>query len=241
MKIKRVLIWSIVIIGAFGLGFIAFNFFIMPAIGGSGKSAAVPNVIGKPLVEAQKIILAQKFALGEVNDVFDSIFPQGHIAGQKPLAGSIAKTGRKVNLLVSKGPQMVKIPFIEQISLDQGLRILSSLGINAASIESLRSTTIPSGKIIGLEPGPGSELPTGGRLKVFVSSGLFGIFLMPTLVGLPFNTAADSIRSNGLILGGIETIPSEEPQGLVIIQYPEDGMRVRNGDTVKLIISERRR
>ena len=240
MNLKKLVIWLIVIACAFGLGFLVFNFFIMPRITGAGKNIAVPNLIGKPLVEAQKILLNQNFALGETKEVFDTVFPIGYVVGQKPLTGSIVKTGRKINLLVSKGVMKVKVPFLEQMTLEQGIRILTSLNINQIMVESLRSTTIPSGKIIGIEPGPGTEVPVGTNLRIFISNGLSGMFLMPMLVGLPINIANDSIISNGLVLGGAQEMPSEEPKGFVIVQYPEDGMRVRTGDTVRLIIAKRK-
>jgi beta-lactam-binding protein with PASTA domain len=161
--------------------------------------------------------------------------------GQKPLAGSTVKTGRRVNLLVSKGPMIVNVPFLTQMSLSQGMKILSSLGVTSTAVESLRSSTIPPGKIIGTEPGPGLDIPLGTQLKIYVSSGMSGIFLMPSLVGLLTNIAIDSVSYNGLILGNIQTIPSDEEQGLVIIQYPEDGMKVKTGDTVRLIVSQGRR
>lgn len=240
MKLRTIFIWIVIIICAVGLGFFTFNFFIMPRIVGSGKNIVVPNLVGKPLVETQKIILTQNFTLGDARDVFDTIFPYGYVVGQKPLAGTIVKTGRKINVLVSKGRQIIKVPFLEQMTLDQGLRILTSLAIST-SIESLKSTTIPAGKIIGLDPGSGTDLPIGRNLKVFVSSGLSGIFLMPSLVGLPTSDAINSVVNNGLILGSIQTMPSEESEGLVIIQYPEDGMRVRTNDTVRLFVSVRKR
>jgi beta-lactam-binding protein with PASTA domain len=116
--------------------------------------------------------------------------------------------------------------------------VLSSLGVNPSIVESLRSSTIPTGKIIGCEPGPGSEISISTRLKVFVSNGSSGMFLMPMLVGLSIQSAIDSIVNNGLIIGGIQEIASEESSGLVIIQYPEDGMKVFTGDTVRLIVAK---
>jgi len=239
MRIKTIIIWIVVIGCSFGLGFFIFNFFIMPKMIGTGKDINVPNLIGKRLVDAQKIILDQGFQLEDTRDVYDTIFPSGYVVGQKPLAGSIVKTGKKINLLISKGAQMVNVPVLEQMTLDQGTRILASIGINPYPIESLRSSN-PTGKIIGVEPGPGSEVRLGSNLKVYVSSGNTGIFLMPILVGLPTNIAKDSVASNGLILGSVQTIPSEEPKDFVIIQYPEDGMKVRTGDTIRLIVSGKR-
>lgn len=235
--IKKILLWLTIIVCAFGLGFFVFNFFIMPTISGGGRDIVVPNVIGKPLVEAQSIIINQHFVVGDVKQVFDTIYPYGYVVGQKPLAGSIVKSGKKINFLISKGPQMVKIPMLVQMSLEQGLRMLTSLNIKQVKVESIRSTTIPAGKIISTEPGAGSEVPVGTFFRIFVSNGSSGMFLMPMLVGLPLQSAIDSIVDNGLIIGSIQEISSNEPSGTVIIQYPEDGMRVFTGDTVRLIVA----
>jgi serine/threonine-protein kinase len=234
---KKFFFWFIILFVAFGLGFLIFNLIIMPRIAGTGKNVTVPDVVGKSLAEAQKIILSQELEFGSVRAVYDTSYGHGFVVGQKPLAGSVVRSGRRVNLIVSKGPQIVKIPNLEQMSIDQGMRVLASLGISQISIDSLRSANIPSGKIIGIEPGPGSELPVSGAVKIFVSSGGSGVFLMPSLIGLPVDIALDTINYNGLILGSLQTIPSDEWPGLVIIQYPEAGMRVRTNDTVRMIVS----
>ncbi|MBS4016580.1 MAG: PASTA domain-containing protein [Candidatus Latescibacteria bacterium] len=234
---KKILLWIVILVCAFGLGFLVFNLLIMPRIAGTGKNVTVPDLVGKPLAEAQKIILGQELEFGSVRAVYDTSYGHGFVVGQKPLAGSVVRSGRSINLIVSKGPQIVKIPFLEQMGLEQGLRVLTSLGINQISIDSLRSATIPSGKILGVEPGPGSEIPVSGPVKIFVSSGGSGIFLMPSLIGLPVDIALDTINYNGLILGSLQTIPSDEWPGLVIIQYPEAGMRVKTSDTVRMIVS----
>jgi len=238
--IKKVLVWLIVIFCSFGMGFFVFNFFIMPKIIGGGKNVVVPNLVGKPLVEAQRDLINQKFALGSVKQVYDTIYPYSYVVGQKPLPNSIVKSGKKINLMVSKGPQMVKVPFLEQMSLEQGLRMLVSLNIQQVKVESIRSVNIPSGKIIGTEPGAGSEIPLGSYFRIFVSNGAIGMFFMPNLVTLTTQEAIDSIISNGLIVGGIQEIISDEPGGTVIIQYPEDGMRTFTGDTVRLIVARKR-
>lgn len=231
----------IIALFSFALGFFVFNFLIMPMLVGAGKNIEVPNVIGKPLISAQKIIIDANLTLGETKSVFDTIYPIGYVTNQKPLPGSKVKKGRKVNLLVSKGPMLVKMPFITEMSLEQGMRVLLSLGIQSVSIESLRSPTIPAGRIIGIEPGPGAEIPVSSNIKLYVSSGSTGIFLMPMLVGLPINIAIESVVNNGLVIGSVEEVLSQEPTGLVIVQYPEDGMKVKTGDTVRLIVSGTKR
>lgn len=235
MKFRIILLWLIIILCSFGLGFFIFNFFVIPKLIGGGKNISVPNLVGKRLIDAQKIVIDQGFQLGDTRAVYDTIYPTGFVVSQKPLAGSIVKTGKKINFIVSKGEQIAVVPSLEQMTLDQGLRILNSIGFNP-TVESLRST-IPYGKIIGSEPPVGSQLSTRRRLKLYISTGNYGIFFMPMVIGLPIAAAIDTINNNGLILGEIKTIPSDEPTGLVIIQYPEDGMKVKTGDTVRLIVS----
>jgi beta-lactam-binding protein with PASTA domain len=64
---------------------------------------------------------------------------------------------------------------------------------------------------------------------------------MPQLVGLATNEAVDSITYNNLMVGGIQVIPSDEREGIVIVQYPEQGMSVKTGDEVRIIVSQGRR
>lgn len=237
---KKLLFWIFILVCAFGLGFLTFNIFIMPRISGSSQTVKVPNLIGLSITDAQNLILRNNLELGNVRAVFDTLYQVGLVVGQKPLAGSIVRSGRSVQLVVSKGPQIAKVPLLEQMSLEQGLRTLNNLGFRKIVIDSLRSTTIPNGKIIGIEPASGLEIPITTRIKLYISSGETGIFLMPSLVGLATYQAIDTINSNNLILGNLQMIPSDEQEGLVIIQYPEAGMRVRSGDTVRLIVSKGR-
>lgn len=237
----RIIYWLLIIIGAFGFGVIIFNFLIMPLIVGRGKEVVVPNLIGKPFMEAEKILVSQNFTLGKVEEVFDTIFPLGYVVQQKPKPGSVVKSGRIINLYISKGTKKIKIPFLLQMPLDRAILILANLGLQPASIETVRSFTTGQGKIVAIEPEPGSEISQGTPIKIFVSGGSVGTFLMPNLVGMPLNSAIDSIINCGLVVGSIQEIESEDRTGNVLIQYPEDGMRVKTGDTVKLIIGKRER
>lgn len=235
----RLVYWFLLIIGAFGLGILIFNFLIMPWIIGRGKEVVVPNLIGKPLTEAQKLLANQNLMLGKTEEIFDTIFPTGYVVQQKPKPGSIVKPGRAIILYLSKGTKKVKVPFLLQMPLDRAMVILSNLGLQPTSIETVRSFTIGLGKVLGIEPQPGSEISIGTPIKILVSGGSIGTFLMPNLVGMSINSAIDSVDSWGLIVGAIQEVESEDQSGIVLVQYPEDGMRVKTGDTVKFIIGKR--
>jgi beta-lactam-binding protein with PASTA domain len=60
---------------------------------------------------------------------------------------------------------------------------------------------------------------------------------MPDLVGMSLETAHGILVSQGLTLGEVKRAPSDEPSGNVLVQYPEEGMTVRDGDTVSVIVA----
>ncbi|UCG43153.1 MAG: PASTA domain-containing protein, partial [candidate division WOR-3 bacterium] len=64
-----------------------------------------------------------------------------------------------------------------------------------------------------------------------------GKFPMPNVLGMGLETASGIIASQGLVLGGVKQAPSDETAGLVLIQYPEEGMPVADGDSVHLIVA----
>jgi beta-lactam-binding protein with PASTA domain len=60
---------------------------------------------------------------------------------------------------------------------------------------------------------------------------------MPNLLGMNLETASGIIASQGLIIGEVKYAPSDEPAGIVLVQYPEEGMPIRDGDTAQLIVA----
>jgi beta-lactam-binding protein with PASTA domain len=64
---------------------------------------------------------------------------------------------------------------------------------------------------------------------------------MPNLIGMNLSVAQESIKNRSLFLGEVKEQESEEKTGTVLIQYPEEGMKVNTADTVRLIVAKKRR
>lgn len=243
-KSQRILfVFTIIsaVIVSFVLGLLLFNFVIMPWLVRQGQEKKVPDVIGKNLLEAKKIIAQQGFHLGEVREVFDTTYPVGYVSAQKPKAGGYAKIGRIISINVSKGQKKVHVPFVAKLGLEQAKSILEDIGLKTGPVESLQSSLIPPGRVITTLPEPGSEAEQGDLVRIYLSSSPPPLNrLMPNLVGLNISVAQESIRTRSLILGEVKELDSDEITGRVIIQYPEEGMRINPGDTVKLIIAKKR-
>jgi len=240
-KSRFVLVIILAVIVAFILGLLIFNFIIMPLIVRQGQESVVPEVVGKPINEAKKIILQRGFHLGEIIEVFDTLYPVGYVSAQKPKAGGTAKIGRIVSLNVSRGQKRVRVPFVAKLTLEQSTNILENLGLRVGTVESIPSNLIQPGHVIATVPEPGSECDQGDYIKIQLSSGPPQLAnLMPNLVGLTLNVAQETLKIRNLILGEVKEIESDEKPGTIIVQYPEDGMKLGLVDTVRFIVAKAR-
>jgi serine/threonine-protein kinase len=213
----------------------------MPLLVRQGQEAKVPDVLGKPINEAKKMLLRQGFHIGEIQEAFDTLYPAGYVSAQKPKGGSVSKIGRIVSLTVSKGQKRTRVPFVTKLTLEQARGILENLGLKVGIVESIPSGLIPENRVITTYPEPGSECDQGDYIKIQLSTG--PVKLMPNLIGLSISVVQETLRMRNLILGEVKEVESDEKPGTVIVQYPEEGMKLGNppkADTVRLIVAKPR-
>jgi serine/threonine-protein kinase len=212
------------------------NWVVMPLVVRRGHETAVPNVIGLDRFAAEESLTNAGLVPGEIRSVSNATIPPDKVVSQFPEPGQSVKLGRRVNLDVSRGGARVKVPHVEGLTLNRAIALLSESGLSVAGVESLRAPNLPLGQVISTHPPAGIEVDEGERVFIQVASRV-GFFPMPNLVGLNIETVRGIIASQGLALGEVKQAPSDEPPGNVLVQYPEEGMTVRDLDTVSLIVA----
>ena len=91
------------------------------------------------------------------------------------------------------------------------------------------------GRVLGMDPEPGTEVPLPGSIRLAVSRGL-PTFLMPDLAGMTQGEAFALLRALGLAMGGIDRRYSLLNVRLIFGQYPEPYEPVTEGTQVRLIV-----
>ncbi|MGH2725646.1 MAG: Stk1 family PASTA domain-containing Ser/Thr kinase, partial [Actinomycetota bacterium] len=86
---------------------------VLLVISNGPGSVEVPNVEGKTLTEAQKLITDAGLEVGDITRSYSSTVPKDSVIDQDPEPGFTGTTGQKVNLVVSRGPQLVPVPDVE--------------------------------------------------------------------------------------------------------------------------------
>ena len=212
------------------------NWIVMPLVVGRGRETIVPNVVGIDRFAAEETIIAAGLELGEVRSVSNATVPPDRIVAQHPEPGQLVKLGRKVHIDVSRGGTKLKVPHVEGLTLTRATVLLTESGLSIAGVESLRAPTLPAGRVISTRPPAGAQVDEGEPILIQIASRV-GNFPMPNLIGMDLEAARAIITAQGLSMGEVKQAPSNEPSGIVLIQYPEEGMTVRDLDSVSLIVS----
>jgi beta-lactam-binding protein with PASTA domain len=202
----------------------------------------VPNVVG--MTEEQALQELKKYNLNmdvkerkESNDV-----KKGLVMEQDPEAQESVRQGRPIEVKVSAGPRLVKVPNVVTYGLREAETMLQNnefepLFDPEADYE--YDEKISKDIVIRQDPGAGEMKPRGIQVRLTVSKGPEPkqIF-MPDLRTKPLADAKKEITAANLAEGPVtEEASGEYAPGQVIRQTPEANTPVLEGSEVALVVS----
>jgi eukaryotic-like serine/threonine-protein kinase len=197
---------------------------------------AVPDVIGKDVTEAERILDNQglKWSIHTV----PSFAPRNQVVEQDPIpsdrGGGKAEEGSTVTLSVSQGPAVVAVPDVANLTERDARKRLEKAGFRI-NVRQQFSKSVHKGLAIGTEPATGTQLSTATPVTLLISRGANTV-LVPNVTGLDDQAALASLQNAGL--SGVEVQrDSTEPQGKVLNQSPTAGKRVARGTQVTIFAS----
>jgi serine/threonine-protein kinase len=109
-------------------------------------------------------------------------------------------------------------------------------GLQLTAVSEVRTTEYPIGTIVAQSPAPKTR---GTELSLLVNRGEGGAtYLMPDLIGVNAERAADVLRSRGfrVALVGDQPYPGV-PTGIVLRQNPQGGFQISPGEPISLEVS----
>lgn len=150
--------------------------------------------------------------------------------------GTTVKKGVEVNVKISKGVKMVKVPSVTNMDYQTAQTALEQEGL-IADIKFMTHEEIQEDYVIKTEPEAKTEVEPGSRVVVYVSKGPFvTTVIVPTFVGMTEDEAKARCTYEDLEWEIIER-DSTEPIGTVIAQSLEPDTRVDSGTKITLTIS----
>lgn len=240
---KNTLLYKIIKISLnFGIFLILFYIslnFLMSQIIHNGKDVVVPNLIGSNLENAYKALMEHELYLQKEGEQFNSNIPKGNIVSQKPLPGTMVKSGRSIKVVISSGSEKIVVPDLVGRPERKAEIIIRQSGLNLGDKTESYSVSLKKGLVIMHDPEADSHVEKGTPVSLLISKGLtkHGA-LMPDFIGEKITLAERIVSAMGLSIDKISTHVNDDlEEGTIIEQSREPNTIVRINDAVSLVIT----
>ena len=194
----------------------------------------VPNVVGKQVAEAKKIIEGEKLRV-TVKKVFNADKKPGEVLFQEPEAGRRVKEDRNIVITVSDGGEMIEMPDVIGLSRRDAQTKLQKVGLKIGNVyEKTHQGAV--GNV--LEQEPKSQILKGAKVDLTISKAEIKMVVVPKVIGQMSDLAEASLLSQKLKLGSVIEKESKNKPGLVISQDPPSGKEVAEGTEVQIVVAK---
>ena len=234
MKVIRFFLFLILIVGASAVsGYVAMKVVLG---GGEVPANAGPN---QPLFEALEIMGQSDLGLGIRGQEFDPVVAKHNVIRQDPPAGRRVKRGRRVSVILSKGPREARVPEVRGESWNRAVNILKAMGFKVGRVAWVESKSDHENTVIAQVPAPSRVVERGRQVSLLVSNGQpRSAFLMPDFVGKDLGVALRILRNSSLRVGKV--VRADYPGvkvGVVLRHEPRGGSPIGKDDGVRLFVA----
>ena len=204
---------------------------------GPGSQISIPSVVGMSEKVADKLLTPLGLHSKVSATIFSEDIPSGKIVSSSPGGGGHIADGGTVLLTISKGKERITIPKLTGMTTEAASSQLATLGLKVGQILEAFSSKIPSGSVIGLSPGAGSEVRKDSLVDITVSKGAQQIGATD-YVGQSGDQALNELTLAGFQVSSTYTYSDTVPVGAVISQSPPGGTAMDKGSTISLVVSQ---
>ena len=201
------------------------------------REVVVPSLSGQSVNQATAALAGAGLTLKvEETRRPDPQVPAGQILTQEPEPGMRTRRQRSVKVWVSAGPRSNVVPvFVGESERTAQFRIQQD-GLELAGLSEIRSADYPADVVVAQTPPPETK---GGRVSLLVNRGQrAATYVMPDLIGVNGDRAADVLRSRGFRASVVGDHPYPGvPAGIVLRQNPQAGFQIAPGEPISIEVS----
>jgi serine/threonine-protein kinase len=201
------------------------------------REVIVPPLTDTTASEASRAVGELGLAL-KVDDLRrpDPKIGAGRVVAQEPAAGSVARRRRTIKVWISAGPTSAVVPALAGETERTAQLRLAADGLALSGISEIRSDAYAADVVVAQQP-PAKVAGVG--VALLVNRGARGAtYLMPDLIGVSGDRAADILRRRGFraAIVGSSPYPGVAP-GVVLRQNPQAGYQIGPGEPISLEVS----
>ena len=191
----------------------------------------VPKLSGLSLADAGALLTKSKLVIGSTNYVFNDKVEKDLIIGSSPTSGELIKKNSPVNLLISKGSDLIDVGAYAGKSSEQALTELNDAGFDVTVKEKF-SETIKAGNVISRDPQE-LKMARGAKITLTVSKGPEFVLIPSGLLKTDQQSATKNLENAGFVVKAV--VPAKKIAGKVPKVFrvtPVPGSKAKRGSTV---------
>ncbi|MCT2593357.1 Stk1 family PASTA domain-containing Ser/Thr kinase [Streptomyces sp. N2-109] len=202
----------------------------------SGQFTQTPAVLDMTESKARDA-LEEKGLDVRVERAHSEAIERGHVVKSDPKPGERVRGNGTVTIVVSRGPDIVKVPDLSGKPLSDAKAQLKDDGLKPGLIKREFDPETAQGSVIRTDPKAGAEKRPGAAVALTVSKGReIGI---PDVTGEDEASAREDLEEVGLkVRIAQQRVFSDEDEGDIAKQSPGQGAIAAKGDTVTLTVSK---
>jgi serine/threonine-protein kinase len=130
-------------------------------------AVAVPDVGNFDLDYATRVLLAGGLTVGSIDSIPSQV-DAGVVVSTRPAAGTGRAPGTSVDLVVSRGPAVIRVPNVVGLSLPEARDRLQAVGLDVGRVDRVPRRG-PPGTVLEQRPRAGTRSAGGGRVDLVVA------------------------------------------------------------------------
>lgn len=201
----------------------------------SRETVKVPDVTGKTVVEAQKILENAGFSI-TLKEAYDDKVTPGLVLEQDPAGDEMRKEGSAVYLTVSKGIEMVEVPNLTGKTLADARKMIERKELALGKVETVFRDD-GSGLVIEQSPKANEKIEHGSKVNIVISEKPKEVTI-PSVVNKSSGEAMTALEALGFKDVKAQSVPSKKTAGTVLGITPKEGAKVMNSTEVILRVAD---
>ncbi len=213
-----------------------------------GRQVAVPKVVGMSPAQAQKTLEDRGLLLDDSDRFYSADVPEGRVMSQVPPAGEQVRSGWRVRVAESMGPQRVVIPDLVGGSERAAEINIRRRGLEIGAVALADIPGAPADEIAAQSPPANATNISSPKVSLLVASPQDKkSFVMPDLRGRNEDEVVNTIVAAGLRVGQITTQEADSGNSADSSTYgtrrvtktvPAAGQRIYEGQSVNLEVTQ---
>ena len=175
---------------------VVWLFTLNPATVINTQAPTIPDLAGS----SEQVAVAEVTRLGLVPAVVERVSSEvdvGTVIETIPGPGIRVALGERVQIIVSAGGSLIRVPDVRNLPSDEAAQRLISAGLAVAPFQDDYSPNLPAGTVITTLPAPAEEVAGNTEIVLTLSNGLV---LVPNVVNLTIGEANPLLTGPGLQL-----------------------------------------